>query len=205
MMNRIKQFFITTLVGGLVVLLPLVIIIWLITFLIRFITGLLKPIADIVGNFTQYHVVVLDIIAYAIAILLCFVVGLFVRTRIGRTTFGSFEDKYLIKLPLYGTIKETVQQFSGAKKMPFSDVVLFHMGKYQMTGFITEEHENGQLTIFVPTAPNPTNGFIFHVAESDIERVEVSSEEAMRSIIGIGVGSGKLLDRSKMPVKKDPT
>jgi len=182
-MNRIKQFFITTLLGGLVVLLPLVIIVWLATFLIRFITGLLKPIADIVGHFTQYQEIVLDIIAYAIAIALCFVVGLFVRTTIGRTTFSSFENKYLIRLPLYGTIKETVQQFSGSKKMPFSDVVLFYIGDFQMTGFITEEHEDGRLTLFVPTAPNPTNGFIFHVTEKDVKRLNVTSEEAMRSII----------------------
>jgi len=192
-LNRIKQFLLTTLLGGLVVLLPLVIVVWLITFLIGFITEFLAPIADIIGNFTQYHQTILDLLAYAVAIILCFTIGLFVRTKIGQATFSGFENRYLIRLPLYGAIKETVQQFSGAKKMPFSDVVLYTMGDVQMTGFITEDHGNGTVTLFIPTAPNPTNGFVVHVSESSIRRISVSSEEAMRSIIGIGVGSTKLM------------
>ena len=66
-----------------------------------------------------------------------------------------------------------------------------------MTGFITEDHGDGTVTLFVPTAPNPTNGFVFHVPEKSIRRLKVSSEDAMRSIIGIGVGSNKLMHNTQ--------
>lgn len=63
-----------------------------------------------------------------------------------------------------------------------------------MTGFVTDELPNGKLTIFVPTGPNPTNGFIFHVDEDQVEYLDTNTEDAMRSIIGVGVGSADALN-----------
>ena len=59
-----------------------------------------------------------------------------------------------------------------------------------MTGFVTDDElGHGFLTIFVPTGPNPTNGFIFHVPEDKVYYVDVRPEDAMRTIIGVGTGS----------------
>jgi uncharacterized membrane protein len=63
-----------------------------------------------------------------------------------------------------------------------------------MTGFITDEYNGDSLTVFVPTGPNPTNGFIFHVKEHQIQRVDVSVEDAMKSILGVGTGSKKFME-----------
>jgi uncharacterized membrane protein len=62
-----------------------------------------------------------------------------------------------------------------------------------MTGFITDEIQDNYYTVFVPTGPNPTNGFIFHVPPERIEFLDVKTEEAMRSIIAVGSGSSKFI------------
>ncbi|MBK8503269.1 MAG: DUF502 domain-containing protein [Saprospiraceae bacterium] len=89
-----------------------------------------------------------------------------------------------------------MQQFTGAKKMPFSDVVLvdvFSNGT-RMTGFITDEHSSGNFTVFVPTGPNPTNGFIFHLKAEQVERLaDVKTDDALRSIIAVRVGSAGIM------------
>ena len=82
--------------------------------------------------------------------------------------------------------------------MPFTDVVLvdvFSNGT-RMTGFITDEHASGNLTVFVPTGPNPTNGFIFHVTKEQVTRLDadIRTDDAMRTIIGVGVGSSSVMD-----------
>jgi len=140
-------------------------------------------------------------IAFVLVILLFFFLGLFVRTRIGKNIFDGFERKYLVKLPLYSVIKKTVQQFSGVEKMPFSEVVLVdaYGSGVLMTGFLTDSNpEQGIYTVFVPTAPNPTNGFIFHVQEHQIIHTpNIKTEDAMRTIIGMGVGSEKVFEISK--------
>jgi len=62
-----------------------------------------------------------------------------------------------------------------------------------MTGFVTDRLDSGDITVFVPTGPNPTNGYIFHLKPDQVEEIDASTEEAMRSIIGIGVGSNKVI------------
>ncbi|MEL6987881.1 MAG: DUF502 domain-containing protein, partial [Bacteroidota bacterium] len=171
------------------------IFIFIIKLIFDFLIKALAPLSTFIATKTSWNDTIVNIFAIGSIILFCFVMGLLIKTRFGKNLFGSIEKAYLEKLPLYGTIKEIVQQFSGAKKMPFSEVVtveVFSNGT-KMTGFITEEHANGSYTVFVPTGPNPTNGFIFHVTEDQIERKDTTTEEAMRSIIGVGVGSEKVL------------
>ena len=62
-----------------------------------------------------------------------------------------------------------------------------------MTGFITDEHPDGSYTVFVPTAPNPTTGFVFHLKAGRVHPVSVGVDEAFRSIIACGAGSGRIL------------
>jgi len=66
-----------------------------------------------------------------------------------------------------------------------------------MTAFITDTHEDGSYTLFVPTGPNPTSGLIFHLAGKYVHPVDVPVQDAMRSIISCGAGSSKLIDELK--------
>ncbi len=197
-MTRIRNFLLTTFLGGFFVILPLAIFVLLIQLVLNLVVNLLAPLSNLLKNDLNLQIpeFLFSIVAFGIVILLCFLIGLFIRTRIGKSLLANIERTYLLRLPLYGAIKETVQQFSGAKKMPFSDVVLvdvFSNGT-RMTGFITDEHASGNYTVFVPTGPNPTNGFIFHVTEAQITRVDdTKTDDAMRTIIGVGVGSAGIM------------
>lgn len=197
-MTKFRNFLFTTFIGGFVVLLPFAIFVLLIKLILGIVVGILSPLTNLLKN--EFNLPVPDYlvstVAIAIVVLVCFLIGLTIKTQIGRKSFGHLERTYLLRLPLYGTIKETVQQFTGAKKMPFSEVVLvnvFNNGT-RMTGFITDEHISGNFTVFVPTGPNPTNGFIFHVKADQIERLEgVKMDDALRSIIAVGTGSSGIM------------
>jgi len=208
-MKRLQNFINTTLLGGFIVLLPLAIVALLAKSLVGVITNMLKPIAVLIHNSLNVELPQLfySVIAFILVILLFFFLGLFVRTRIGKNIFESFERRYLTKLPFYSVIKKTVQQFSGVEKMPFSEVVLVdaYGSGVLMTGFLTDSNPKlGIYTVFVPTAPNPTNGFIFHVQEHQIIHTpNIKTEDAMRSIIGMGVGSEKVFELSKRWTKNE--
>ena len=68
-----------------------------------------------------------------------------------------------------------------------------------MTGFITDSHDNGRYTIFVPTGPNPTSGLIFHLPPKYVHPVKVSVEETLRSVIGCGAGSSNIFKAYQDP------
>ncbi|MFC6980157.1 hypothetical protein [Microbulbifer taiwanensis] len=59
---------------------------------------------------------------------------------------------------------------------------------------MTSQHANGDFTVYVPTAPVPTSGFVFHVPAECVEILpNVTVEAAMKSIVACGSGSGALL------------
>lgn len=71
---------------------------------------------------------------------------------------------------------------------------------------VTDTHEDGGCTVFVPTGPNPTSGNIYHLRPENVFPVDTSVEDTMRSIISCGAGSSMLIARFQgalHPTKKD--
>lgn len=199
MLAKTKAFFKTTVIGGVIVILPSIILIFAFRWLFGMVGSGIKPLTDlVVNNITlpdRYDQMIATAIVISVIIAGCFMVGLFVRTRLGQIIYHGFEGSVLSKAPGYKMVKETVNQFLGKKESPFSSVALvqiFENGTLA-TAFITDRHENGMVTVFVPTGPNPTSGFIYHVKKEYVHPVAVSVEDAMRSVISCGAGSGKLI------------
>ncbi|MEY2905254.1 MAG: hypothetical protein RJA52_1270 [Bacteroidota bacterium] len=193
--TRLKNFVSTTLIGGLTIVLPFTLLIVVIRFLFNLIISIADPIKKLIPVSDGIKGWFFDIIILIGIILIFFAIGLIVKTRIGRELWLYFEKKILYPLPFYVILRETVQQFFGKDKMLFSKVVsadIFNNGT-RMLGFVSASYEDYH-TLFVPTGPNPTNGFIFIVKENQIEWLDIKTEEAMRMIIGVGTGSEKLLE-----------
>lgn len=194
-----RKFSETTLIGGLLVLLPITIFVVLVRFVLKLITQFIEPIAKLFYSI-ELPTSLINLISLAIVIAFCFVVGLFVRTQSGGAIISYLNKSYLSKLPFYTTIQETVKQLFGRKEDSFSRVVLVEVFGTLMTGFVTDENKQGIYTVFVPTAPNPTNGFIFHMTEDKITFLDIKPEDAMRTVIGVGTGSHILFNNAKKEV-----
>lgn len=201
MLVRTKNFFITTLLGGVIVMLPVIILILAFKWLFGVVGNAIGPLADLAEKTLplspDYNEFIAPVIVLLVILLGCFFFGLFVRTKLGLLIYSSFENSFLSRAPGYRMIKETVNQLLGKKSSPFSSVALVQLyeNKTLVTAFITERHENGKVTVFVPTGPNPTSGFIYHLDPQYVHPVDVSIEETMRSVISCGAGSGKLIER----------
>jgi len=128
-----------------------------------------------------------------------------VRTRLGNWLYSVLDSKLLQKAPGYSLVKEIVSQFLGGKKSPFSTVALVQIfgNETLVSGFVTDEHEDGTSTVFVPTGPNPTSGNIYHLPKDRVHPIDVSVEDAMRSIISCGAGSSMLIAKKAEQSQQD--
>lgn len=198
-LQKLSRFIATTVLGGVVVVLPAVILFLLVRLVFLSIVPILQPVGELfeLQDYVQKWMV--DLLSLALVIIGFFLLGLMVRTRFGRQFFDRIEQQYLYKLPLYSILRETIRQFTGANKTPFSQVVLVNVfaGPAKMLGFVTEELPNNEVAVFVPTGPNPTNGFIFIMPKDKVELVNLKTEDAMRIVIGLGVGMGSVIHKSQ--------
>ncbi|MCP4603742.1 MAG: DUF502 domain-containing protein [Proteobacteria bacterium] len=198
-MQKAKSFIKTTVLGGLVVILPVTIILVVFRWLYLKVTDLIQPLTNLLLAKSEMREFYADLIVIFIIVCFCFFIGLAIKTSLGRFVYDKLETKLLSIAPGYNMVKETILQFLGRKKSPFSSVALVQIfqNDTMATAFITEEHEDGSYTVFVPTGPNPTSGQIFHMARKYVHPLEVGIDETMRSIISCGVGSNNLISAFK--------
>ncbi|MCK9224591.1 MAG: DUF502 domain-containing protein [Candidatus Muirbacterium halophilum] len=126
--------------------------------------------------------------------------GVVARNFIGEKLF-FFVEKLLLKIPLAKNIMTAVRQLldfmSKNKKEVFNKVVLLEYPRKEcwVIGFVStdapnivNETLNQKLTsIFVPTTPNPTSGFLVFLPKSEIIEINITMEEAMKIIVSGGV------------------
>jgi len=193
-----KSLFKTNIIIGLFTILPIVILI----IIFQYVYKLVKDFTFPMTTALQINAIVGDYLAAFIGLLLLllllFIIGTVVKTQRGKYMFCKIEKHILMKVPLYKPIKETLEKFKGSKDKPpvFTRVGLidpYKTGSY-MTAFITDETED-RYTVFMPTSPQPTTGYIFHVKKEDfILTPEVKLDEALKTIISVGVGSDAVLN-----------
>ena len=194
-MQRLRNFVKSTVIGGLLVVLPLGILLAVLAWIFKTVHNIIQPLT----GFISLPQLLADLIVIVLIIAACFVIGVFVRTRLGKFVYTRIETNLLAKAPGYSLVKETVFQFLGNKKSPFSSVALAQIfgNETMVSSFVTETHADGRCTVFVPTGPNPTSGNIYHLDAKYVHPVDVSVEDAMRSIISCGAGSSSLLEKLK--------
>ena len=202
--NQLKNFFKTTLIGGLAAVLPLGLIIIIIRWIIGLIEKYLEPLVKLFNTDTTLSTIIVYVIAVVAIIFLFFFFGLFIRTRFGNMLLNYFEQNYFMKIPGYKTAREIVQQFFGSNRSFFSEVVLvdiYNSGTL-MTGFITDHQESHDyITVFVPTGPNPTSGNIYHLPKDKVQRSTTPVDVAIKTIISCGAGSSEVFNNAKLPKK----
>ena len=140
-----------------------------------------------------------SLVALLLAVFLIGLVGGMARYYIGKKMI-QLVDHLLLQVPflnrIYSTVKQVKEAFASSGKSSFKQVVLIefpHPGLYSL-GFITgDQHPEVQaktgekvVSVFVPTTPNPTSGFLVLVTEDKLIKLEMPVAEAIKLIISLG-------------------
>lgn len=200
-----RSFIKQSLMGGLLVVLPAVLLIFVFRWVFFVVTDLIQPLTDFVLKNLFLPEIVADIIVLGTIMVGCFFIGVTVSTTVGRWLHHRF-DKHLIRLaPGYKMVKEVIVELLGdSKNSPFSNGMVAKArifgadSKTEVTGLVTCEHANGDYTVFVPTGPNPTSGNMYHLPPEQVTLYpDVPVESMMKTIIGCGAGTDDLFNQPK--------
>jgi uncharacterized membrane protein len=117
-----------------------------------------------------------------LALAVIFIVGFVTKTALGKW-FYNFINKIIFKMPLvnkiYKLAKETIDVITSEKAFRTVVKVEFPKAGVYSIGFLTNEN-----TVFVPTTPNPTSGFLIKTDQYEI--IDMSVEDALRYVISMG-------------------
>lgn len=186
---KLRRYFLT----GLVVLAPTVVTGWLLWKLFITVDNVIEPLQE------KFPLIDKPGVGVAVVVVLIFVIGFLASNLLGRRMIAGAE-RLLNRLPLvrriYSASKELSAVFLTDKKTVFKRVVLIrfpHQSSFAMAFVMNEgvRYFDGVLgaevvTVFVPTTPNPTSGFMLVIPKRETVPVEISVEEALKMVISGG-------------------
>ena len=180
--------------AGLLVIVPIGATILIMVWLFVSIDNILQPLIRAILGHT------IPGIGFAITVILIYLVGV-IASNVGGRRLIRYGESLLAKVPiirqLYQGIKQILEAFSTPNANGFMRVVLIEFPRkgVRSIGFVTNESpgEPGRrmLNIFVPTAPNPTSGFLQIVEESEVIRTNMSIDDALKLVLSAGRVSPK--------------
>jgi len=184
--RRIRSF----LIAGLAVMVPVAGTWYLLAFLFAMADGVIRPL--VVGVLGRYY----PGLGVLVALVVLLATGALATHYLGRRLIAGVEA-VILRAPMvrgvYLAFKQVVEAFTNAAAAPFDRVVLVEYprrGLYAV-GFVTGrpwvevEGAAGDevATVFIPTTPNPTSGFLAMVPRSQLIKLDMTVEEGVKLVV----------------------
>ncbi len=193
--HTIRRYFI----AGLLIWVP----IWVTLLVLKFMVDLLDKVVDLIPHAYQpAQLIGVDIpgLGVVLVVVMLFLTGMLGANFIGRRLL-SFSESIFAKIPLvrsiYNAVKQVMNSLFSTSGESFRRVLLVEYPRkglwsiaFQTSRGFEEAREHiGEelLTIFIPTTPNPTSGFMMIIPAKDAIELKMSVDAALRMVISLGV------------------
>lgn len=195
-MNKLLGFIRITLAGGILFLIPVVVMGLVLgkvfVFLKRFSTPVAKrlPYSDVAG------VAIATLITILLLLILCFAAGMFMRTKYARKIIQWLENNILVYIPGYSFIQVlSTNRLSKEKTSGWKPASIL-VDDNEVICFVIDETEN-YCSLFLPSAPSPSSGTICVRERSLVKYLPVSMPEAIVMIRQFGKGGALTFEKLK--------
>ena len=140
------------------------------------------------------------ILAPVLALLVLVLTGVLAANLLGKRLVKTYES-LLNRIPLvrsvYGSVKHFAEVVFSDSNSSFKKVLLIEYPRAGLYSLCFQTSDNPPevqsrtgdtvVTVFLPTTPNPTSGFMLFVPRKDVIELDMNVEEALKMIISLGV------------------
>jgi len=199
-MKSLRDFVGTAVVGGLLVLVPLYLAGLLAVKLMDTVVGVVKPIANLLPAWLPAE----RLLSLLLVLLLCFGVGLLVRTTRGSAMRDQLDRSLFGKLPGYELFRSLSLRATGHSDQAGWKPAIVEVEDAYVPAFIIEKLDDGSYTVFVPSVPTPFAGALYVLTPDRVHELDVPVAQAARAISQWGVGTKGLIAKMQAPDTRKP-
>lgn len=197
---RLRNYFLT----GLVITGPIGITLWLTWTFIKWVDGWVKPFVPSIYNPETYLPFSVPGFGLIVAIFALTIIGFFAANFLGRSLI-NFGENLVGRMPLvrniYSGLKQIFQTALDQRGSSFNKAALIQYPRKGLWAivFISTETKGevakqlvdapDTVSVFLPTTPNPTSGFLLFVPREDVIELNMSVEDAAKLVISAGLVS----------------
>ena len=187
-----KRFFAllkTTLLGGVIVVLPAWLAVLLVLKSLGHLQVFVKPVSAHLPQTLEHP----RVIAILLLIGLCFLVGALIQTAIGQKAERAAERAVLEKIPGYTVLRSLASRLSDQSETASFQPALVEIEEALVPGFIVEQHSGNRCTVFIPSVPTPMAGAVYIIDNRRVHPLDLPAVAVMQCISKWGGGSDKLI------------
>lgn len=189
-MTQVVNFLKSGLVTGLLLVLPAYLAVLLFIKVLVHLGGLVKPVSSQLPDGIN-HPTVIALLSFLI---ICFIVGVLVKTAIGRVLAEVIDQAIFSRIPGYDAIRSITSQLHDFESEKGFKPSMIEVEDGSLSpAFLIETHNEGLSTVFVPSVPTPMAGAILIMASSRVHPIDVSVPAMMKYISKWGSGSEEIL------------
>jgi uncharacterized membrane protein len=192
-MKTIAEFTRTTLVGGILVLLPVYFAVLLLLKALAGLTALIAPVTAQVPAGTEFR----QLFAALIILAACFLAGLVVRTGPGGRGIRQLQRRFLERIPGYKLLRGLMTRLSGDEGAEGFMPALVELEDALVPALIVEELPDGQFVVLVPSVPTPVAGALYILPAARVHAVSVPLTQLFKVYSKWGEGAGELVAAMK--------
>jgi uncharacterized membrane protein len=188
-MRYAREFITSTLVGGLLFVVPVYLAVLLLLKGMKSVGSLVRPLTALLPEAIPAE----RLLSLFLVLTICFLVGYALRTQWGRAARERLEVVFFGKLPGYGLIRSLTQRMAGDSSESAWMPALIELEDALVPGFVIEPLDDGRFTVFVPSVPTPLAGAVYILTAERVHILDVPFTQAVRSISRWGSGSRELV------------
>ena len=188
-MKYAREFITSRVVGGLFIVVPVYLAALLLLKGMKSVGGLVRPIGALVPDWLPAE----GLLSLVLMLALCFLVGVAVRTPLGRAVRERMEMVFFERLPGYGLLRSLTQRLAGDSEEHTWKPALAEIEDALVPAFIIEELDDGRFTVFVPSVPTPLAGAVYILRPERVHILEIPFTQAISSISRWGSGTKELV------------
>ena len=187
------------LMTGLLIWVPLAVTLWVLDLIV---TAMDRTLLLLPNGWQPKRLLGFDIpgLGLLLSLLVVVATGMLARNFIGRQLLQWWEG-LLARIPIVRSIYSSVKQVSDTMLSPkgnaFRQAVLVEFPQRGQWAIglvvgapgptLTRDLAGDVLTIFVPTAPNPTSGYTILVPPREVKQLDITVDDALKFVISLGV------------------
>ncbi len=193
--KRMIGFLLSSLAAGMLIVTPIYLSVLLLVRAMQAVGGLVHPLAQLLPEWLPAE----QALSLLLVLLACLLIGVSVRTAVGRAARNRIETSFLEKIPGYSLFRSLTRQVAGRPEEQAWKPAMAEIEDALVPAFIIEEFDDGRFTVFVPSAPTPISGSVYILTAERVHPLDVPFTDAIKSLSRWGTGSKELVAAMKKP------
>lgn len=190
------KFIKTTAIGGLVFLIPFILLVIILTKVFELLLIIAKPLGDLIPLDRIGGIALANILVVLMIVFICFIAGILSTGLYMKKLQHGIVDNILIKLPGYVIIKgfmDSIKKTEEASENFIPIIVAFDDS--EQLCFEIERLANEKVVVYIPGAPNPWSGTISYVDNTRVKHLNISIKDAVKNIQSLGLGTDVIISK----------